>query len=136
MLRARQAQEDVAAQRTASAYRDSELALEAVSREQDRVSDMSTNDTESAQAFLASAAARQAAAATHSAAVHRAAFAQQRLQASIGELASAARERRTVEKLSERVLAERRAEAIQQAQREMDDQTASRHGRSTKRMSG
>jgi hypothetical protein len=136
MLKARQAAEDVAAQHAAVAQRASDLAEQDVLTETSRIESMQIAGSESAQAFLASTAARQAAAATHAASVHRAAFARTRHALKVDELTAASRGRRSVEKLAERELEEQRATALGRAQRELDDQTVTRHKHSELRRSG
>jgi flagellar biosynthesis chaperone FliJ len=121
MVRARLAAEDAAAQEVAQDRRAVADALLAARRESQRLEQLSAPESQSAQAFLAGIAARNAAAATHSAALQRAAFATQRLAGSVAELTDAARRRRSVEKLSERIAATERADELATAQRELDD---------------
>lgn len=121
VLRARQAQEDVAAQQLAEARRTATHAARRLARETSRISGLSYADSESVQAFRASTAARQAAASTLSSARHRLVFAQDRVLVGEGELTEAARARRTVEKMHERDVAARITAAAAVAQRELDE---------------
>lgn len=128
VLRARQAQEDVAAQQLADAHRGAELATRRLAHESGRITALPLADSQSVQAFHASAAARQAAGATLAAARHRLVFAEDQVVAGTIQLAAAARARRTVEKLQERDTATRLAAEAGTAQRELDEVGISRHG--------
>ena len=122
LLRARQAQEDVAAQRLAAAERRAHRAAARVRYDRDRLDSMRMVDTTyTAPAFVAAAAALQAAAATHAAAVQVAAQISTDEQLRRADLGTAAQARRTVEELHERQLAEVAAEAERAAQRELDE---------------
>jgi hypothetical protein len=128
LLRARQAQEDVAKQHLASAERSARRAAARAVGESARVDSLRIADTEfSAAAFVAAAVALQAAAATHAAAVGAA----EQSRAAVGqrreELTDAARARRTAEELHERERAELGARTQRVAQREMDETAARVH---------
>lgn len=133
MLRARAATEDAAAQRLAGARRDHEVALSEAALENQRLDRLMAEDANGQRhdgpAFLAAAAARSAAAATHAAALHRSRFADRRVATGVEELNQAAQQRRTVEKLAERLAAEAHRTELQVAQRELDDVTITRFGR-------
>jgi hypothetical protein len=129
MLRARSAAEDAAAQRLATARRDRDTALDAARSEDERLERMSTIGDETSQAFLAAAATRGAAAATHAAATYRAQFAERRVLTGVQELNLAAQQRRTVEKLTERLATEVHSNELAIAQRELDDVAITRFGR-------
>jgi len=132
VLRARQAQEDVAAQTLAAAHRDAREAIEWHEAETERVESMTAPDHSTRQAFQAAAAARHAAAATLAAAAHRVEFAETRVAADAHELAEAARARRTVEKLDERETAARNSALGQAAQRDLDEIATTRHAAAKK----
>jgi 1-aminocyclopropane-1-carboxylate deaminase/D-cysteine desulfhydrase-like pyridoxal-dependent ACC family enzyme len=133
MLRARAATEDAAAQRLAVARRDEEAALQEVDRESERLDAMSVaTSSHDAPAFLAAAAAHSAAAATYAAAFHRSQFAAQRVVIGVQDLNLAAQQRRTVEKLAERIAEETQRTELSAAQRELDDVTITRFGRDAK----
>ncbi|WP_127783024.1 flagellar FliJ family protein [Rhodococcus sp. X156] len=127
MIRARQAEEDVAVQNLADARRTATLAAQRLAREAGRVDALAQPDSESVRAFHASAAARQAAAATLSAARHRLLTAQDRVGCAETELTAAARARRTVEKMHERDAAASTRAALTAAQQELDEIGISRH---------
>jgi flagellar protein FliJ len=132
VLRARQAQEDVAVQNLADARRSATLAARRLARESGRIAALPHVDSESVQAFHASTAARQAAAATLSAARHRLVFAQDRVTVGEGALTDAARARRTVEKMHERDIAVGIATEAAVSQRELDEIGISRYGAARK----
>jgi hypothetical protein len=129
VLKARQAQEDQAAQQVASAQLDQQAALHEAAAQTERLDNMADPEAMSAAAFLACAAASRAAAATHAAAHDRISYVERQLQLTIEDLQAAARERRSAQKLIERQVAERDAAALVAAQRELDDLTVSRWGR-------
>ncbi|MDQ1732939.1 MAG: hypothetical protein QOK10_3098 [Pseudonocardiales bacterium] len=131
MVRAQQAREDSAARRLAQARMDAAQAVEAAAAETARLTGMSAPGTGSRGAFLNQAATRDAAAATHAAAVHRVRFTHQRVGVGLSELSSAAQARRTVERLSERIAAETYAAELSNQQRELDDVTITRFGRTS-----
>lgn len=126
MVRARQAAEDAAAQQVAQDRRALADSLLVARRESQRLDNLTRPESQTAQAFLAGVAASNAAAATHSVAVQRAAFAGQRLNGSITTLTDAARRRRTVEKLTERITEAERVTELATSQRELDDITITR----------
>lgn len=128
VLRARQAQEDYAAQQLALARRDARRAAEQQAAENDRVTGMSHPDSGTQPAFQAAAAARQAAAATLAAATHRVMFAETRVVNGESGLTTAAKSRRTAEKLHERDLEASRIAIGQAAQRDLDEIAITRHG--------
>jgi flagellar export protein FliJ len=122
LLRARQAQEDVARERLATARNHAQSARARVRADDDRVQAMVESEyPESAQAFLAAAAARQAAAATLASARRLHALAEDQVDARSSSVTAAARQRRTAEKLVERDEAELRAREALALQNELDD---------------
>ncbi|MEO6701903.1 MAG: hypothetical protein ABI140_02160 [Jatrophihabitantaceae bacterium] len=127
VLRARQAQEDLVAQRVALARRDAGLALSQLGEHTARLANMVTASSRTALEFQAEVARQQAAAATVAAAANRLMFAEARLATGVGELTEAARARRSVEKLSERDEQDRLSTATSAAQREQDEVSISRH---------
>ena len=131
LVRARQAREDAAAQQVAQNRREVAQAALAADALQARLDSMTQPASASAQSFLAAAAVRSAAAGTHSAAVQRIGFAEQRLTGALSGLAEAARSRRTVERLAERIAAERYAAELAAYQRELDELNTARFTRST-----
>ncbi|MEO7262386.1 MAG: flagellar FliJ family protein [Jatrophihabitantaceae bacterium] len=128
VLRARQAQEDLVAQRVAVARRDAGQAAHEHAEHAARVAGMNSPRSQSVPAFQASLAAHQAAAATLAAARNRVLFAEGRVCSAMADLTAAARSRRTVEKLHERDQAEQASTASDLAQRELDEVSISRHG--------
>lgn len=135
VLRARQAQEDLVAQRVAVARRDASQAILEHSGHEQRVAGMHSATSQTTQAFQASLAAQQAAAATLAAARNRVLFAESRVVSGLADLTSAARSRRTMEKLHER---DRDAELITVAsntQRELDELSISRHRARSRKVS-
>lgn len=128
VLRARQAQEDLVAQRVAVARRDAGLAAVQLAEHTERVAAMSRPASMSGAQFQAVVAGQQAAAATLAAAANRVRFAEARVVTGLTELTSAARARRTVEKLHERDEELRITTALSTAQREQDEVSISRHG--------
>ena len=135
VLRARQAQEDLVAQQVAVARRDAGQAADEHAEHAARVAGMASPRSQSVPAFHASLAAHQAAAATLAAAMNRVLFAEGRVSSAMAELTTAARSRRTVEKLQERDQAEQASTASSLAQREMDEVSISRHGARLRRTS-
>lgn len=129
LVRARQAREDAASQQVAQQRRDVADAAAAAAALSERLDALEQPATAGTSAFLAAAAIRDAAASTHSAAVQRIGFAEQRLAAGISFLAEAARSRRTVEKLAERIAAAQYANELAAYQRELDDLSITRHAR-------
>jgi flagellar biosynthesis chaperone FliJ len=128
VLRARQAQEDLVAQGLAVARRDAGRAADQHAEQLARVSAMTLPASQSVPAFHASLAAQQAAAATLAAARNRMLFAESRVTGKMAELTTAARSRRTVEKLHERHQDEQAGLASEIAQRELDEVSIGRHG--------
>ncbi len=127
VLRARQAQEDLVAQRLAVARRDAGHAADQHAEHAARVAAMVSPDSQTVPAFHASLAAQQAAAASLAAAKNRVLFAEGRVASGMSELTQAARSRRTVEKLHERDQDEQAAAASGAVQRELDEVSISRH---------
>lgn len=123
------------AQQAAVARRDAGRAAEEHAQHAARVSGMAAPRSQSVSAFHASLAAHQAAAATLAAARNRVLFAEGRVSSALAELTTAARSRRTVEKLQERDQAEQASTASSLAQREMDEVSISRHGARLRRTS-
>jgi flagellar protein FliJ len=122
LLRARQAQEDFAAQQLAAAERRAQRAAGRVHHDRERLETLKLADAGyAAPAFVAAAVALQAAAATHAAAVAVAEHAMNEAQARRGDLGDAAVARRSVEELHERKIAEAEAHARRAAQAELDE---------------
>jgi flagellar biosynthesis chaperone FliJ len=128
VLRARQAQEDLIAQGLAVARRDAGRAADQHAEQLARVSAMALPESQSVPAFHASLAAQQAAVATLAAARNRMLFAEGRVAGKMAELTTAARSRRTVEKLHERHQEELASTASLLAQQELDEVSIGRHG--------
>jgi flagellar biosynthesis chaperone FliJ len=135
VLRARQAQEDLVAQRLAVARRDAGQATDQHAEQAARIAAMQSPQLQSVPDFHASLAAHQAAAATLAAAKNRMLFAEARVSGTVSELTTAARSRRTVEKLHERHQDELDTTASGIAQRELDEVSISRHGARQRRTS-
>lgn len=128
LLRARQAQEDVAAQQLAAAERAARRAAAKVRYDRDRLETLRTADAiYEVPAFVAAAAALQAAAATHAASVRLAGSEQNAVAERRDELVDAARARRTAEELHERALAAAADQARRAAQSELDEVAARTH---------
>ena len=130
LVRARQAHEDAVSQQVAQQRLDVAEATTAATALSERLDALEQPATAGISSFLAAAAFRDAAASTHSAAVQRIGFAEQRLATGMAFLAEAARSRRTVEKLAERIAAEQYANELAAYQRELDDLSITRHARS------
>jgi outer membrane PBP1 activator LpoA protein len=128
VLRARQAQEDVLAQVLASARRDADRATDEHAEQLARVEEMAVPHSQTVRAFHATLAAQQAAVASLAAARNRVLFAEHRVAGKVTELTAAARARRTVEKLHERLLDEEATAASAVTQRELDEVSIGRHG--------
>ncbi|HST48192.1 hypothetical protein [Jatrophihabitans sp.] len=128
VLRARQAQEDVLAQDLAAARRDADQAAGHHAEELARVEGMAVPHSQTVRAFHATLSAQQAAVASLAAARNRMLFADRRVAGTMVELTAAARARRTVEKLHERLLDEQASAASVVAQRELDEVSIGRHG--------
>lgn len=127
LVRARQAQEDVAKQRRTAAEITARRARATLRYEADRLSVMGEDlQHRTVSAFLASSAALHAAAATHAAAERQAELSARAAEDRRAELRAAARARRTIEQLHERHLAEERAAAQAAEQRELDEIAATR----------
>jgi flagellar FliJ protein len=129
VLRARQAQEDLAAQQVAAARRDLELAAGQLAAQQDRMAGLALPQTTTAAGFRAEIAGQQAALASLAAAGNRVQFADARLAGQLSQLTEAAKSRRTVEKIQERIVDTEARQALSFAQREQDDATIARHVR-------
>lgn len=127
VLRARQAQEDVLAQGLATARRDAGRAADEHAEQLARVEGMAVPHSQTVRAFHATLSAQQAAVASLAAARNRMLFAESRVAGKVDELAVAARSRRTVEKLHERLLDEQASAASVVAQRELDEVSIGRH---------
>jgi outer membrane PBP1 activator LpoA protein len=127
VLRARQAQEDVLAQELAAARRNASRAADEHAEQLALVDGMAVPHSQTARAFLATLTAHQAAAASLAAARNRVLFAEGRVAGKVDELTVAARARRTVEKLHERLLDEQAGAASVVAQRELDEVSIGRH---------
>jgi flagellar biosynthesis chaperone FliJ len=128
LVRARQAQEDVAKQELATAQRLAHRAHGRVRYNADRIDSLRSAGAEgSASAFVAASVALQAAAATHSAAVQSAVEAVEGVATRRDELGDAARARRTAEELHAQEVAIQLARATAAAQRDMDEIAARVH---------
>lgn len=128
LLRARQAQEDIAKQRTVAAELAARRAHAMLKYESERLSVMGDDKHHrTAAAFVASSAALQAAAATHAAAERAAHEAMLAAEQRKYDLRAAARSRRTVEQLHETHLAEERTAMLAAEQRELDEIAGMRH---------
>jgi flagellar FliJ protein len=127
VLRARLAQEEVAARRVAMARREAGLAMAQHDAQQARVAAMGRPAVGSVAQFQAELAGQQQAAATLAASANRVMFAENRVATGLRELTDAATARRTVEKLHERDEEERQRSANDIAQREQDEVSISRH---------
>ncbi len=127
MIRARQAREDLRAQQAAQARRELADASAALAGQQARVGELAPPGQATVGEFQAAAARQQNLAAGLAAAAHRVEFASGRLSASLAELGSAARARRTVERLQERIQAADTAAELAALQREQDDTSLARH---------
>lgn len=128
LVRARQAQEDVAKQELATAQRLAHRAHGRVRYDAERIDSLRAAGAEgSASAFVAAAVALQAAAATHAAAVQSAADAAAGVETRRDELGDAARARRTAEELHAQEVAVEAARASAAAQRDMDEIAARVH---------
>jgi len=127
VLRARQAQEDVAARRVAMARREAGLAIAQHDAQQARVAAMGRPAAGTVAQFQAELAGQQQAAATLSASANRVMFAEGRVSTGLRELTEAATARRTVEKLHERDEENRLRTANDTAQREQDEGSINRH---------
>jgi flagellar protein FliJ len=125
LLRARQAQEDAAAQQLAAAERAARRAAARVRYDRDRLDSLRTADAlYDAPVFVAAAVALQAAAATHAAAVQVAEHSARVVEERRDDLIDAARARRSAEELHERQLHEASAKARRIAQGELDEVAA------------
>jgi flagellar FliJ protein len=127
VLRARGAQEDMAARRVALARRDANLATAERDAQQARVAGLGRPATGNVAQFQAELAGQQQAAATLAASANRVMFAEGRVAAGLRELTDAATARRTVEKLHERDQEQQLRSAQDSAQREQDEVSISRH---------
>jgi flagellar export protein FliJ len=136
VLKARQAHENLSTQRLAEAERAAQRAASHVAYESHRVDALPGAAQESVTAFHAVAAAHQAAAATLAAASHRLEFARARVSAGHNELSTAARDRRTIEKLAEREQQARNHAAARQAQRDLDEAAINQHVRVDREATG
>lgn len=129
VIRARQAQEDLLAQQVAAARRDLELAADQLIAQTERVAGLSLSASLSVAEFHGEIANQQANIASLAAATHRAQFADARLRTQLAGLTEAARSRRTVEKMHERLQDERAVAALAVSQREQDEVAITRHVR-------
>ena len=127
VLRARQAQEDVAARRAAMARREASVAIAQHDAQQARIAAMGRPASGTVAQFQAELAGQQQAAATLAASANRVVFAESRVATGLRELTEAATARRTVEKLHERDEENRLRTANEVAQREQDEVSISRH---------
>lgn len=127
VLRARSAQEDLAARRVALARRDASLATAQRDSEQARVAALGRPATGNVAQFQAELAGQQQAAASLAASANRVMFAESRVASGLRELTDAATARRTVEKLYERDQEQQLRSATDSAQREQDEVSISRH---------
>lgn len=128
LVRARQAQEDLAKQQLAGAERSLSRAHARVRYDESRVESLCAADAEdSAPAFVAAAVALQAAAATHAAAVRAAEEATWSVADRRDALGAAARARRTAEQMQEQHVTAELDRAAASAQRELDEIAARVH---------
>ena len=128
LLRARQAQEDIARERLAHARLHAQDARLRVRAEDRRVEAMlEERSPASARAFVAAVSARQAAAATLSEARQSQAMADDQVVTRTTSVVSAARDRRSIEKLAERDAADLHTRTIGALQKELDDIGVRRH---------
>ncbi|MFL6160957.1 MAG: hypothetical protein ACJ74U_01895 [Jatrophihabitantaceae bacterium] len=130
VLRARQAQEDLLVRQVAAARRDAELAAGQLVEQADRVAALSMPPTATVAEFQAEIVGQQAAIASLAAASNRVQFADARLAGQLGQLTEAAKSRRSVEKMHERIQQDLVTQALSIAQREQDDVSIARHARS------
>lgn len=128
LVRARQAQEDLAKQELAGAERRLARAHARVRYDESRMESLCAADAEdSAPAFVAAAVALQAAAATHAAAVRAVGEAATAVAGRRDDLGAAARARRTAEELREQHISTELDRAAASAQRELDEIAARVH---------
>jgi flagellar biosynthesis chaperone FliJ len=127
VLRARNAQEDLAARRVAMARRDAGAAAVQRDEQQARVAALGRPGTGTVAQFQAELASQQQAAATLAASTNRLMFAEARVATGLRELTEAATARRTVERLHERDQEQQQRSANDSAQREQDEVSISRH---------
>jgi flagellar biosynthesis chaperone FliJ len=127
VLRARQAQEDLLVQQVAATRRDAELAAGQLAEQTRRVAGLALPETATVAEFHAEIAGQQAALASLAAATNRVQFADARLTGQLCQLTEAAKSRRTVEKMHERIQEDLVAQAHSAAQREQDDVSIARH---------
>jgi hypothetical protein len=127
VLRARQAAEDLLAQQVAAARRDAERAAGQLAAQQSRLAELAMPESTTVAEFHAEVAGQQAAMASLTAASNRAQFADARLASQLSQLTEAAKSRRTVEKMQERIENSQARQALSVAQREQDDVTIARH---------
>jgi hypothetical protein len=129
VLRARQAQEHVIAAQVAAARRDADLAAAQLAAQLARVDELAMPATATPAEFHAEIAGQQAAVASLAAAGHRMHFADARLAGQLSDLTQAAKSRRSVEKMQERIQDALVATAQSAAQREHDEIAIGRHAR-------
>jgi len=129
VIRARQAQEDLLAQQVATARRDVETAVDELAEVTERVAEMRMPASLTVTEFHAEIANQQASLANLAAATHRVEFADARLRTQLAGLTEAAKSRRTVEKMQERIEHERTIEFLAVSQREQDEVAIARHVR-------
>ncbi len=129
VIRARQAQEDLLAQQVATARREVETAVDELAEVTERVSDLRMPARLTVAEFHAEIANQQAGLANLAAATHRVEFADARLRTQLAGLTEAAKSRRTVEKMQERIEHERAVEFLAVSQREQDEVAIARHVR-------
>jgi flagellar export protein FliJ len=129
VLRARQAQEDVAKAAAARARAEADAASGLVlSRERD-LADRHTVDESSATAFTATMRARQALAGALAEALGAASLANESARARLDELAEASARRRALEQLAERHAAQQRAAEEAAERAALDELSAAAHHR-------
>ncbi|HJQ03159.1 MAG TPA: hypothetical protein VJ851_16300 [Jatrophihabitans sp.] len=127
VLRARQAQEDLAARQVALARREASLAIAQHDAQQARVVALGRPAAGTVAQFQAELVGQQQAAATLAASANRVMFAEGRVATGLHDLTDAATARRAVEKLHERDEENRLRTANDVAQREQDEVSISRH---------
>jgi flagellar protein FliJ len=130
LVRARQLQEDSAAQQLAEAERRARRAHARLRYDTERLEALTGDQAESTvPAFVAAAVALQAAAATHAAAAASADHADTETSERRGQLLEAARARHSAEQLQERAVTVEQLRLAAVEQRNLDDVAAAIHRR-------
>jgi len=129
VIRARQAQEDLQAQQVARSRRELEQAGAELTEAGRRLDATQLPQSSTVADFHAGLAQQEAGLASLAAAGHRVRFADDRLARDLGALTEAARARRTVEKMSERIEQEIAVRELADDQRAQDEIALTRHVR-------